>query len=226
MRANVGMFDLILKDCLVDSGLRSSHSGITCPECGTSFVEYLKDAETGDIVRPEDRRLIVCMVCRHIFPVFADESPSIMRDADGTPIEGDRKCPGCGYNLRTLKIGARCPECAWRIRPEVTWSRPEGDGPWTHWDTIVAIVWSLAFVAMVIVGSVAKVPSAVFWGALGLLFVANGCRGLATGRVMIISRSIFQRTAKGRWGFVVSVLYVVLGLAMGTLSAALHFHWI
>jgi hypothetical protein len=34
----------------------------------------------------------------------------------GEPIEGDRPCDGCAYNLRGLRWGARCPECGLPIR--------------------------------------------------------------------------------------------------------------
>ncbi len=32
------------------------------------------------------------------------------------PVEGDRQCDQCGYNLRGLRFGGRCPECGTTIR--------------------------------------------------------------------------------------------------------------
>jgi len=39
---------------------------------------------------------------------------------DAGPIEGDLTCPSCGYNLRGLQPGGRCPECGAAIRPVAT----------------------------------------------------------------------------------------------------------
>jgi hypothetical protein len=36
----------------------------------------------------------------------------------GTEIDHDRSCDGCGYNLRGLKVGGQCPECGAAIRLE------------------------------------------------------------------------------------------------------------
>lgn len=203
---------------------QTNSQSVSCPECGTSFVEYLKDAETGDIVRPEDRRLFVCMICRHIFPVFADESPSIMRDAIGTAIEGDRKCPSCGYNLRTLKIGGRCPECAWSIRPEVTWTRPIDEDPWNHWDT--AIIFTFVTGALVLwrIGKNNALGVSVCLTMFGVILALKGCGGLATGRISI-GKSFLRRTVAGRWAVVYSIVHIVVATAFALLAAAIHFRW-
>ena len=38
---------------------------------------------------------------------------------DAAVIGGDLVCRGCGYNLRTLRVGGVCPECARRVRESI-----------------------------------------------------------------------------------------------------------
>ncbi len=47
---------------------------IECPQCGSSFVDRLKDPNTDEIIQSPDRRMFACKFCKHIFPVFSDEA--------------------------------------------------------------------------------------------------------------------------------------------------------
>ncbi|MBI5762245.1 MAG: hypothetical protein HZA51_01835 [Planctomycetes bacterium] len=201
-------------------------NSFNCPECESSFIEYLKDAQTGDIVRPDDRRLFVCMICRHIFPVFADESPSIMRDAVGTAIEGDRKCPSCGYNLRTLKIGARCPECGVGIKPAAELRMPHDGYRWTGWHSAMAILIGAGLLALWRFRnhSPNRDTASLFLALVASVLILRGSGGLATGRIGV-GGGFVRRTATGREGVINSLLSIFLGILAAMLAAVGYFRW-
>ncbi len=70
----------------------------------------------------------------------------------GELITQDRACPTCGYNLRTLRVGAVCPECGQRI-PEPR--RDSADSPrFSFTDSICGpCLWAVFVTCM----------SSVFW---------------------------------------------------------------
>ncbi len=47
---------------------------------------------------------------------FTDKYLKYRAALERRPIEGDRQCDQCGYNLRGLRFGGRCPECGTPIR--------------------------------------------------------------------------------------------------------------
>ena len=47
---------------------------------------------------------------------FTDKYLKYRAAIRGDPIEGDRACEHCGYNLRGLRMGGVCPECGTAIR--------------------------------------------------------------------------------------------------------------
>lgn len=63
----------------------------------------------------------------------------------GMVIETDRACPKCGYNLRGLAVGQRCPECGRPIFFGLQ-SRPAhrlADAPYWHIRLVQAALWGL-----------------------------------------------------------------------------------
>jgi predicted RNA-binding Zn-ribbon protein involved in translation (DUF1610 family) len=53
--------------------------------------------------------------------------PAILPNRDPVPIESDWSCHHCGYNLRGLKTGQRCPECG-----QITRYEPPREGEATY----------------------------------------------------------------------------------------------
>ncbi len=47
---------------------------------------------------------------------FTDKYLKYRAALERRPVEGDRQCDQCGYNLRGLRFGGRCPECGTTIR--------------------------------------------------------------------------------------------------------------
>lgn len=91
---------------------------IECPTCGSTLVEYLRNPETHDVVCGTHGMMLLCRVCKDVFsisPAQAKEGGGF--ESPGEQIEIDRPCPSCGYNLKTLVIGHRCPECGNVIEP-------------------------------------------------------------------------------------------------------------
>lgn len=132
-------------------------------------------------------------------PIRAPD-PHNLRSAFGKvmSIEADRECPGCGYNLRGLRVGAACPECGM----PVTGPRAgESDDPLSLAPTrvIVALIrgcWAASIIVALAVASVfapgikgwqpewsrlALVPLALLWvGAVMWLTPALGVPQAAT----------------------------------------------
>jgi hypothetical protein len=65
-------------------------SFIECPQCGCSYVDHLKDSNTGEEVRSPDRRMLVCKFCGNIFPVFSEEVRVKTTDHDLARIRAER----------------------------------------------------------------------------------------------------------------------------------------
>ena len=78
---------------------------IECAHCGS---EQLRVDIRGD-----------CLACRR--PI-ADSINIEVLDTEALTVATDVGCVGCGYNLRTLRIDALCPECA---KPVVASLRPD-----------------------------------------------------------------------------------------------------
>ena len=58
-----------------------------------------------------------CNLCKAVFPITLEQARLIGGDQPGVQtIEGDVACERCGYNLRTLKVGGKCPECGEVVR--------------------------------------------------------------------------------------------------------------
>ena len=47
---------------------------------------------------------------------FTDKYLKYRAALERRPIEGDRQCDQCGYNVKGLRFGGRCPECGTPIR--------------------------------------------------------------------------------------------------------------
>ena len=47
---------------------------------------------------------------------FTDKYLKYRAALERRPVEDDRQCDQCGYNLRGLRFGGRCPECGTTIR--------------------------------------------------------------------------------------------------------------
>jgi hypothetical protein len=87
-----------------------------CPSCSSSALECLRDPQTGETIREATKPLARCRLCGEITsvpPHVWQSLPGALREGD--VIEGDIPCPACGYDLKTLTVGHRCPECGRQI---------------------------------------------------------------------------------------------------------------
>ena len=143
-------------------------------------------------------------------------------------IEGDTPCPGCGYNLRGLRLDARCPECG---RPTAdTFSRPlagsdgfvagEMLGIAGRWTLLAVLAGALALVQRQVPGELGPVPT--YAVAAGILLVA----GYRTGRRFLTLAAVARRYALGAhvrpaWGAFRLLVPAAAGLAaVGVVVAA------
>ena len=77
----------------------------TCPNCGETIEAQFTDCWKCQTPRPDGDG--------HV------EAPQPERPAPDPQIPIDVECRGCRYNLRTLSIEGRCPECGHPIFPSV-----------------------------------------------------------------------------------------------------------
>jgi hypothetical protein len=91
----------------------------SCPECGGRDLEPLHDSATDDVVRQCcDMDLLRCVGCGYI--VGASQERLGARNETqrhGKLVDELVCCHWCGYCLRGLRVGDRCPECGVRIEP-------------------------------------------------------------------------------------------------------------
>jgi hypothetical protein len=111
----------------------------------------------------------------------------VMLDAEGR-VAGDLACRHCGYNLRTLHKGAKCPECGaaveqswrgdWLVYSDPAWLEKIAKG--LKWILSVILLWLLSLaaslIAWAIISNLRPGPRTV---ALSILSVANGLLVLA-----------------------------------------------
>lgn len=77
-------------------------------------------------------------------------------------------CVHCGYNLRTLKLNARCPECANPVRHTADIYR-RGVRPLNRWVTRLGT----GLLTVVLVAALVLLLIGAFWLLVGLLYVAG-----------------------------------------------------
>jgi DNA-directed RNA polymerase subunit RPC12/RpoP len=167
--------------------------------------------------------LRICTQCGHIFSLEQDDPSRLPEDEPkGTKIDRDVLCPHCEYDLRSLRVGDRCPECGSEIlsqdKARFLHARRMGD-KWA-WAPVVAVLAMLALGAIY-----AWVPSfrriEPYLIVVGAIAVGYGIKGLSTGIIYLFpkGRSPLLRGVMAR---ICSVFYIaagVAGIVLGTL------HW-
>jgi hypothetical protein len=112
---------------------------------------------------------------------------------DSVTVLEDRECPGCGYNLRGLKLGGRCPECGRTISGGQARGRFLDDlsrAPMRYLGTLraglaLASVGLMLFTAAIVARFAGAVPGPVAMAAAGaaLALWAFGVHRATTKRV-------------------------------------------
>src|SRR5262245_56679789 len=89
-----------------------ARSRLCCPQCKSADVAALTNPKSGRPAALLGIQLMRCGVCGHDFSVETSELLDASALAQpGAAIERDAPCNKCGYNLRGLRIGDKCPEC-------------------------------------------------------------------------------------------------------------------
>jgi predicted Zn-ribbon and HTH transcriptional regulator len=196
-----------------------------CPQCGSTFVDYLRDPQDGDIVEGKERPLAICRVCETISPIPQPHLASIQSSGSGDDqIMDDRKCRHCGYCLRTLSVGARCPECGKRIVPDVIRNTPERErfDEWDAWNwaTLFTFISAGGFLYWNKFNRGDRSALSVMLIAIGIMALLHGGRGLHVG-VIKMGRGSLAPIFTGGLARIVSVVSLVFGIAVVTLAALL-----
>src|SRR5688500_47629 len=100
---------------------------------------------------------------------------------DRSPILADVPCVDCGYNLRTMPMGGRCPECGRDVRSSAfapgarmagaRWLEAVRDGAtWTLIGTLILCL-SLAFTPMWMLGL--SGPAGARWSFVAVLLAMD-----------------------------------------------------
>jgi hypothetical protein len=129
---------------------------------------------------------------------------------DGSAVNEDRFCVGCGYNVRTLKWNANCPECGRAVWDSVRKALHTANPDWLR-----AIQWGLVLL----------IGSDLFMGASFVM--AHGSQGnrwvvfsyllMPVGSKISLERlEYFNDDPVARWLFVLAIL--VQGLSLLLLS--------
>lgn len=145
------------------------------------------------------------------------------------PIDHDVHCPACGYNLRGLRTGGRCPECGLSIDPKAIAPLPLVPDDPAH---RTRVAWGLLFiwVSMLATVGLRLVALASAFGpglrilhyALAMILVASmWCVGVwwsLPERLDTLGRGLARERRAARWGAVlmpIGYALFVLGVLQG-----------
>ena len=193
---------------------------LACPKCGCKEVDFVRDPRTGDVAQVLGLKMGRCLGCGEMFEPTPEQAILMAVEDEGETdevISEDLACPKCGYDLKTLRVGGKCPECGRTILP-VSELRFLG----TQRRRTDPLFWVFAGVLL---------ASLVLW-----YFTGNRPRekyGLIASCVMLYSgvasiRSRFALRPFGRWSrrdlkgpaaVVAGYCYVVIGLVMVVATA-------
>lgn len=182
-----------------------------CPECSSPQIDPFLDPDShSPLFSNAGHPLVQCRACQYIFPLTAASALALKpADLPGTPITTDRLCPHCNYNLRTLTIGHRCPECGNIITPSVHDHDDLNDAPHTSWPR-----WLI--VSLVILGALGLFERQNHAG-VALLYFAFGSACLWSG----INSIRLRTTRTGRRPSTGSVVIGSLAIAIASLPILL-----
>jgi serine/threonine protein kinase len=119
---------------------------LTQPPAGnsTSYMETLSHIATAK----RERRM------RMMGPQAEPEAAAAAPPPPDHPLEMDVACVQCGYNLRTLSVGGKCPECGRAVRDSLSPDRLVfADGQWLRVVTagVTTIAWGVVAVTLLFV---------------------------------------------------------------------------
>ncbi len=90
-----------------------------CPACKSHNIDRLRDSSSGRIVKGASKPLVRCVTCGEIFAIPETEFAALPAGANldvGEQISESTPCGNCGYNLKFMLVGGKCPECGAPIR--------------------------------------------------------------------------------------------------------------
>ena len=184
---------------------------IECPVCGSTFVEYLLDPDVHDIVRGTRGVMLSCQSCKHIFAISPEQAKRFGGESPGEAIATDRPCPSCGYNLKTLLVGNRCPECGNTIEPKLFQSKRF---------SLKTLIGVGVIVLVLIIGARALALGSLYYigfpGALwiiGPICLLNGIHGLCTGSISV-GKWPFENEVSGWRARVWSLIWLAFGVGL------------
>jgi len=204
-------------------GARPS-AGPVCTRCGSDDVALFLHPKTGRPVAAHGIALLSCVKCGETFGVPPEEALLLpQREPAGTEITEDRRCPTCSYNLKTLKIGGRCPECGSPIRSGRTVVFGEHRRAHSSWDwaSIFLVGSYIALGLLCAMFPSWRRPEPVL--VLGAFTVGGyGLKGICT-RMIALSPGHRDPTFQGWAAIICGSAYVLAGIGLLVLAVGLWF---
>jgi hypothetical protein len=134
-----------------------------------------------------------------------------------TRINTDLPCAECGYNLRTLATGARCPECNWPVADTL---RPQPDASKR---LLIAVIGIGLAPWLLYIPAARLVPIREGCGTVAILF---GASVIAAGILLLVGRSARIRWGRSRFGqrgiAAMFICAVFVCINLGITGFALH----
>jgi len=199
-------------------------AGPVCTHCGSDDVALFLHPKTGRPVAAHGIALLSCVKCGETFGVPPEEALILpQREPAGTEITEERRCPTCSYNLKTLKIGGRCPECGSPIRSGRTIVFGEHRREHSSWDwASICLVGSYIACGLLC----AMFPS---WRRpepvlvlVALTIGGYGLKGICT-RVIALNPGLRDPTFRGWAAIICGSAYVLAGIGLLALAIGLWF---
>lgn len=171
-------------------------SSVTCPNCGS---DLLGNAES-PLNESTPRLTMACRFCGHEFQLSKDEELTLTKGRRaGDVIHDEMKCGSCGYILKSLKVGARCPECGDPIASiEVAPHWTDRILPWKHFDKIVFVVGAAALLILMTNRRPRRPALITFFVLIATVFLLIGLRGLKSGFLVLKPRFHEEKALTGR----------------------------
>lgn len=163
-----------------------------------------------------------------------------MTGAEAPPLDRDVHCPACGYNLRGLRAGGRCPECGLSIDPKAVMPLPlVPDEPAQR----ARVAWGLLLIwsCMLLTVGLRLAALASAFGAgirilhygFGMIIIASlWCVGVwwsTPERLDTIGRGLARERKLARWGALlmpIGYALFVLGVSRGLFAIEAFSHFL
>lgn len=202
----------------------------TCPACKIDLCELIREPDSANPVRDDSgQKVLIKCHCCGLFEFRDPLSLNILRSAyesHQTTIDGDHPCPHCKYNLRTLRIGAMCPECGKPIQ------RPSPGRPITrehdefHEPLRTSVLTYMLLCGVLVLPWLPKsdrIHAAI--AIAGAASIVYGVRAISRKRIVM-----FPNWGEGRWrggaAIIGGVIYLIIGGALLGLAAGMHLGYI